>query len=413
MPRLLLLLPTRTYRTPALLDAAARCGVEITVASEEDSSVGHLNPAGFLTLPFSDPTACVAPVLAFHKRYPIDAVIGIDDSVVEASAAVARALGLPSNDPDAVATARDKTRSRRALQEAEVPCPRSELRDFDGDDGSWKQSSRFPAVVKPLSLSASRGVMRVDSEEEFSVAVSRLRALLESEECGTDPGFLFEEFVEGAEVAVEGLLRDGQLEVLAIFDKPEPLDGPFFEESIYVTPSGLETDLADRVIEVCGEACEALGLLEGAVHIEVRVGPDGPVVIEVNPRAIGGLCGDVLRFGTGVTLEEILLHHALGDRAPLPERETQAAGVLMLPVGGGGRLQSVEGVEAAEAVPGVVRVAITAHTGQQLTAWPEGGAYPGFVFARCETSQEVVRALQAAREEMTLVYAKGPGEIQE
>jgi biotin carboxylase len=405
MPRLLLMLPTQTYRTPALLAAAARCGVELTVASEEDSAVGHLNPGGFLTLPFSTPDACAEPVREFSRQYPIDAVIGIDDSVIEAAAVVARALELPHNDPNAVAVAKDKRRSREQLAAGTVACPEFVWRSFDDPDRDLSPEFGFPAVVKPLELSASRGVIRVDDADELAAAVSRVEAIVAGEaDCPTEAGFLIESFVSGPEVAVEGLLRNGVLEVLAVFDKPDPLEGPYFEESIYLTPSRLSESQQAELAETSAAACLGLGLSEGAVHIELRVTQSGPVVIEVNPRAIGGLCSDVLKFGTGLTLEELLLNHALGDRAALPDRVDRAAGVLMLSVGAGGKLVRVEGVERAEAVAGVERVAITAHPGQPLQAWPEGGPYPGFVFAAAETLEEVERALQSAGEMLTLVY---------
>ena len=405
MPRLLLLLPTRSYRTPALLAAAARCGVELTVASEEDSSVGHLNPAGFLTLPFSTPEACAEAVRVFHRRYPIDAVIGIDDTVVEAAAVVARELELPHNDPRAVSLAGDKRRSRERWAASGVACPGFVWRTWDAPDRDDPPEFGFPAVVKPLGLSAGRGVIRVDDHDALVAAVSRVEAIVADEtDCRAGTGFLVERFVPGPEVAVEGLLRGGVLEVLAVFDKPGPLEGPYFEETIYLTPSRLSDTAQADLAGTAAAACRALELTEGAVHIELRVSDSGPVLIEVNPRAIGGLCSDVLRFGTGLTLEEILLHHALGRRTPLPERVDRAAGVLMLPVGDGGTLLRVDGLEAAEAVTGIERVAITAHPGQRLPAWPEGGPYPGFVFATAETPEEVERALHTAGAELTLVY---------
>ena len=408
MPRLLLMLPTRTYRTAALLAAAARCGVELTVASEEGSSVAHLNPAGFLTLPFSSPDACAGPALAFHDEYPVDAVIGIDDTVVEAAAVVARELGLPHNDPEAVAVARDKRRARERLAAADVPCPGFDWRRFEDPERARPPVFGFPAVIKPLSLSASRGVIRVDDHPGMVEAVGRLESIVDDESGSLiEEGFLVESFVSGPEVAIEGLLRDGQLQVLAVFDKPDPLEGPYFEETIYLTPSRLPAECQRALLESSRAACTALGLTEGAVHAELRITESGPVVIEVNPRAIGGLCSDVMRFGTGLRLEDILLHHALGDRAPLPDRVESSAGVLMLPVKSGGALLRVDGVAAAEAVAGVERVAITAHPGQQLSPWPEGGPYPGFVFARGETADEVERALHTADQELTLVFEGG------
>ncbi|MFP6768259.1 MAG: ATP-grasp domain-containing protein [Planctomycetaceae bacterium] len=404
MARVLLMLPTRTYRTPALLAAAARCGVELTVASEESSSLAHLNPSGLLTLPFSSPEQVAEPVLAFHRDHPIDAVIGVDDTVVEAAAVAARVLGLPHNDPEAVALARDKRLSREAFAAAGVRSPEFAWRSFDDSRRADRPGFGFPAIVKPLQLSAGRGVIRVDSSEELAVAIERLEKILESEsDCTTRSGFLVESFVAGPEVALEGLLRGSALEVLAIFDKPEPLEGPYFEETIYLTPSRLDEGRQRLLFETAADACRAVRLREGSVHVEMRLTPEGPVVIEVNPRAIGGLCSEVLRFGTGLSLEDLLLNHALGDRAPLPPRMATAAGVMMLPVPAAGRLVRVDGLDAAAEVPGIQRVAITAHPGQLLQPWPEGSPYPGFLFARGKTCEDVQQALHEAHRKLTLV----------
>ncbi|MDP7276500.1 MAG: ATP-grasp domain-containing protein [Planctomycetaceae bacterium] len=409
MARVLLMLPTRTYRTPALLAAAARSGVELTVACEETSSLAHLNPTGLLTLPFSSPEQVAEPVLAFHRDHPIDAVIGVDDTVVEAVAVAARVLGLPHNDPQSVALARDKRLSREAFAAADVRSPEFSWRSFDDSDRAARPGFGFPAIVKPLQLSAGRGVIRADSPGELAAAIERLESILESEpDCTTETGFLVESFVPGPEVALEGLLRGSELEVLAIFDKPEPLEGPYFEETIYLTPSRQDEDWQQLLAETAAEACRAVRLEEGSVHVEMRVTPEGPVVIEVNPRAIGGLCSEVLRFGTGLSLEDLLLNHALGDRAPLPPRADTAAGVMMLPVPAAGRLVRVDGLQAAGEVPGIQRVAITAHPGQLLQPWPEGSPYPGFLFARGKTCEDVQRALHEAHGKLTLVLDESP-----
>lgn len=407
MARALLLLPTASYRTTALLAAAGRCGVEVTVASEEDSSVGHLNPSGFLTLDFSRPDSVVEAVHEFHRQYPIDAVLGVDDTVVEAAAVAARALGLPHNPLEAVTIARDKARARQVLAEAGVPCPAFVLRYFADAGRAEPMPGGFPVVVKPLSLAASRGVIRANDETELAAAIARLESILEDDAgCETGEGFLVEQFVSGPEVALEGLLRQGHLEVLAVFDKPDPLEGPYFEETIYLVPSGLDQARQREVSRTTEAACEAIGLVEGAVHVELRVTEQGPVVIEVNPRAIGGLCSDVLRFGTGVALEDLLLNHALGDVAPLPERVEAAAGVMMLPVSVAGTLVRVDGLKEAEAVEGVERVAISAHPGQWLQPLPEGSPYLGFLFARGKTCEDVENVLRTAFERLTIVLEK-------
>jgi biotin carboxylase len=273
----------------------------------------------------------------------------------------------------------------------------------------------YPCVLKPLFLSASRGVIRADSADELVAAFRRIQALM------ARPGMagrgdaderrfiLAEEFVPGPEVALEGLLTRGQLRVLAIFDKPDPLDGPFFEETLYVTPSRLPAATQEAIAATARAAARALGLVEGPVHAELRLGSEprpgaeprlapgsGPWLIEMAARSIGGLCARALRFGVGITLEELILMHALRRDVEACVRERKPAGVLMLPIPRAGILRQVRGIESARAVPGVVEVSITATVGQPVEPPPEGGTYLGFVFARCDTPEAVEAALRSA-----------------
>jgi len=250
--------------------------------------------------------------------------------------------------------------------------------------------------------------MRADDRAGFAAAWRRLGALLDTPALRAveDPAgrrVLVEEFVPGAEVAVEGLLRDGRLTVLAIFDKPDPLDGPFFEETLYVTPSRHPSGAQSALLDATAHAAAALGLREGPIHAELRLAPSGPRVIEVAARSIGGLCARTLRLGLGgASLEELVLRHALAMdlRAQLDGAGVQvargASGVLMLPTPRAGVLQAVRGVEAARAVPLVEDVAITARPGEVLTPLPEGASYPGFVFARGDEPAAVEAALRDA-----------------
>jgi biotin carboxylase len=258
----------------------------------------------------------------------------------------------------------------------------------------------FPCVLKPLTLSASRGVIRADDPAEFVAAFDRIRALLARPEVSvTGDGarlLLAEEFVPGREVALEGLLTEGRLHTLALFDKPDPLDGPFFEETIYVTPSRLAPEVQDRITKVTAQACAALDLTEGPVHAELRVNDRGPWVIEVAARSIGGLCSRTLRFGTGMTLEELILRHALRWPIASFERERRPAGVMMIPIPRAGRLRAVHGKAEAEAVAGIEEVTITAHLTQELVPLPEGWQYLGFIFARADSAEAVESALRAA-----------------
>ena len=401
MPRVLLLLPTTTYRASDFLAAAATVGAEVTVASEEPSTLESRNPAGLLTLDFREPEECARRVVDFSRGHPIDAVVGVDEETALAAAAISRALGLPGNSPRAAAAARDKALLREALGAAGVPSPRSRVfRIEDGPEGA-AGAVPYPCVLKPTFLAGSRGVIRADGPDSFLSAWKRIAAILAQPEVAARGGeaakrILVEDFVSGAEVAVEGLLTGGALEVLAVFDKPDPLDGPYFEETIYVTPSRLPATTQDAVRSTTETACRALGLVHGPIHAELRLGPDGPVVIELAARSIGGLCSRTLTFGTGLSLEEVILRHALGARDERVQREPAAAGVLMIPIPKAGRLEEVRGLEAARAVPGVVDAVISAHVGSELVPLPEGSRYLGFLFSRAPDPARAESALREA-----------------
>jgi biotin carboxylase len=331
-------------------------------------------------------------------------VVGVDDQSALVAALAAEKLGIPQNSALAVAAARSKEQSRRRLREAGLPVPRFEVvsRDLSREElSALVARAPYPCVVKPLVLSGSRGVIRADDAEQLRAALARVAALLRSPDVAQrrDPDLgrvLVEEFIPGPEVALEGLLSRGHLHVLALFDKPDPLDGPFFEETLYVTPSRHPATLQDSVARAVAEGCAALGLREGSIHAELRLSPEGPRILEVAARSIGGLCGRALRFGVGVTLEELILRHALGLRAEPPPRERRAAGVLMLPIGMRGVLEEVRGIDAAKAVPLIEDVVITAHLREEIVPLPEGASYLGFAFARGESPEQVEAALRSA-----------------
>ena len=398
--RLLLLLPTTTYRTKAFVDAALALGVDLVCATEQPSTLEERAPEHLVTLDFNDPRGSAEKIAEIQGARPFAAVVAVDDVTTVTAAAIGETLGLRTNSVAAASAARNKHEMRQRLGEAGVPVPRFRLVSLEQDPSMVAFHSMYPCVLKPLTLSASRGVIRADNEGEFVAAFMRIAKLLARDDVAVDGDaarfLLVEEFVQGAEVALEGLLVDGRLETLAIFDKPDPLDGPFFEETIYVTPSILPADVQAHISAVTAKACAALGLTDGPVHGELRVNERGPWVLEVAARSIGGLCSRALRFGTGMSLEEIILRHAL--RWPIASlvRERSAAGVMMIPIPRAGTLMAVRGVKDAEAVPGIEEVSITAHVGQALEPLPEGFQYLGFIFARGETPAVVETALRQA-----------------
>jgi biotin carboxylase len=394
--RVLLLMSPATYRAGAFLSAARSLNLEVVVGidlPETLSEYWHV-PLG---LDFAKPGESVRTIVEFHGKHPIQAIISVDDSATELAARASSAIGLAHNSPQAAMAARDKLLMRNLMSAGDAPCPVFRPFLLSNDPDVIASQVSFPCVVKPLRLSGSRGVMRANNPDEFSVAFNRLKRLLLSEGNSEHETFiLVEDFIPGFEVALEGLLTHSQLKVLALFDKPDPLDGPFFEETIYTTPSRLSAGVQEDISSCVGTAAASLGLREGPVHAELRVNDQGPWMLEIAGRSIGGLCSTVLEFGSGMCLEELILRHALGYEIASIEREKHAAGVMMIPIPSAGILKAVHGVEEAQVVPLITGVEITAKLNYPLVPLPEGASYLGFIFARGETPAEVEDAIRIA-----------------
>jgi biotin carboxylase len=394
--RLLLIVPSATYRAADFMAAARELGVAVTVASDRRAAMSAAMGENALTLRLSDPREAAAAIVARARRTPFAAIVGVDDQGVMSAALAAERLGLAHNPPAAVARTRDKAAMRRALADAHVSQPRFVLLPADADVAAAVGETGLPCVVKPLSLSGSRGVIRADDRESARAAVDRVRAILAAAGEPADAPLLLESYLPGAEVAVEGLLRSGRLEVLAVFDKPEPLEGPYFEETLYVTPSRLPAAVLAEVTRISAQAARALGLREGPVHAELRVHEQNVRVLELAARSIGGLCSRALRFGVGVSLEQLILRHALGLDVDDLGRESLAAGVMMIPIPRAGTLVDVEGQARARGVPGIGGLEITIARGRPVVPLPEGDRYLGFLFARGPTADAVERSLREA-----------------
>jgi biotin carboxylase len=383
MARVLLVLPTSTYRAADFLDAARALGAEVVVASEEEQAMAAAMGDRFVRIDLCDPQGAAESIA--RAVAPLHAVVGVDEQGVLVAAEAARRLGLRHNPPEAVAVTRDKARMREVLTRAGLSQP-----VFAVVSGAPDAGVGFPCVVKARGLAGSRGVIRADTPEEAERAAERVR------EISGEDAVLVESFIPGAEVAVEGLLRSGHLEVLAIFDKPDPLEGPYFEETIYLTPSRLPGEVQEEVVRTVRLACRAIGLAEGPVHAEVRVAGDRCVLLEVAARSIGGLCSRALRFGAGISLEEVILRHALGLEVGDLRRASDASGVMMIPIPRSGTLLGVNGVEEARAVAGIEGAEITIPAGQRVQALPEGDRYLGFIFATGACPEAVEDALRRA-----------------
>ncbi len=407
MARLLLLISTTSYRASDFLNAAHRLGVEVIVGSNRRQALEKFSGGGTVTIDFRDLDKGVSQIAALARARPLAAIVGVDDESTGLAALAAAALGLAHNPPEAVAAAANKHRFRRAMARAGLPSPAFRLLSVDDDPERAARETAFPCVLKPTALAASRGVIRADDGPAFVAAFRRIVRILGQPDVAplgeAARQILVEDYLPGVEVALEGLLDHGRLRVLALFDKPDALAGPFFEETIYTTPSRLPPAAQDDIAVAAEGAVAALGLREGPIHAELRVNDEGPWVIEAAARSIGGLCSRALRFGAGIGLEELIVRHALGLPIASLERERRPAGVMMLPIPAAGVLREVRGLDQARGVRGVEDVHIAIPLGQPVVPLPEGSKYLGYVFARDETPDAVETALRAAHCELEFV----------
>ncbi|HEX8765504.1 MAG TPA: ATP-grasp domain-containing protein [Candidatus Acidoferrum sp.] len=408
--RLLLFTAKLGYQTRSFEDAARKLGVQLVYVTDRCHQLEDPWGDRAIAVHFESPESAAYTVTETVHGQDVAGIVALGDRPAAAAAYAARGLGIEYNHPAAVEACRSKLRMREVFRDAGLRVPWFRSFPLAPTPEPSLVGISFPCVLKPLSLSASQGVMRANNRAEFLAAAARLRRLLESAEIRAtrEPNLdqmLVEGYIPGREVAAEGVLTDGVLRIFAIFDKPDPLEGPYFEETIYVTPSRLPESTQIQIEECAKDASRALGLTQGSVHAEFRIDKESIWPIEIAPRPIGGLCARALRFCPNDTddeigLEELLFRHALelpGSGAP---RESQASGVMMIPVPQSGVLESVSGVEAACATPRITGLVITARLQDYIATWPEGSSYLGFLFARGNSPEEVEQALREAHKEL-------------
>lgn len=409
--RLLILASKLGYQTRGFAEAAEKLGVEVLFGTDRCHQLE--NPWGdhALALHFERPRAAAKEIARELHGNPPNAVLALGDRATPTAAYVAHAFGIPGNSPESVEACRNKLRQRQVLSVAGVPVPEFFTFSTAHEMSHVLPRVKFPCVVKPLTLAASQGVVRANNPQEFERAVERIRTLLTSPEVQIlrEPvldRLLVEKYIPGREVAIEGLLDCGRLRVLATFDKPDPLEGPYFEETIYVTPTRLPEETQNALIECAVRTVRALGLTTGPLHAEFRINAEGPWVLETAPRPIGGHCSRALRFGAErISLEELLVRHALRLGGSDLEREESASGVMMIPVARSGIFEGIEGIEEAEKISGVHEIQITARHRDYVAAWPEGSSYLGFIFARAKSPGEVESALRAAHAKLEFKFS--------
>ncbi|MFT5116396.1 MAG: biotin carboxylase [Parasphingorhabdus sp.] len=402
MSDILLLAPHASYRIVPFLNTCHQLGVSTLLATADGGLSLPQNRDGIL-LDLTNKAGVVAAVRELHDNNKLRAIIGTDDSTMEVAARCARELGLPGNSPHSVQLTHDKLLAREALADSGLNIPEFFRIDLNKPLELAKLPA-FPVVLKPRALSASRGVIRCNNRSDLEAAIIRVKRILSAEYKIPDFVCLVEKFIAGVEVAIEGLLTNGKLQVIAIFDKPDAMDGPYFEETYYVTPSRHKETTLIQIEEAARQVCYQYGLTNGPIHGEFRVNDDGIWPLELAARTIGGKCGRLLEFASGVSLEKIVIQHAIG-REPKIQSIKGGAGVLMIPVPGNGVVRRVEGISAARQVNGIKQVEVDTSTGEVLKAWPEGGSYPGFIFSQAESPELAEQALREANEKIKIILA--------
>jgi len=418
-PRVLLLCTTTGYQAQAFVAAAEKLGLEVVFGTDRCHVLDDPWGDDAIPLRFENPAENTRMIVDLARERHFAAIVQIGDRATETAALASQALALMNHPASAAEACRDKYLARGRLHQAGLKVP--DFLRFSLSDDPWQLLATgavvldAPRVLKPLALSASRGVIRVDTPKEFVRAFERIRALLKSPEVGvlreeTSNFIQVETYIEGTEVAVEAIVDRGRLRVLAIFDKPSPLPGPFFEETIYVTPSRVDPDVQQGIGDTLDKAVAALGLYHGPVHAELRINGAGIWVMEVAARSIGGLCSRALRFeiplvDKEVSLEELLIRLMLGMDVSRVYREGAASGVMMIPIPQAGFYLETQGIDEACALSGIEDVVITAKESQKLVPLPEGASYLGFIFARGRSPEFVESALRRAHEQLRFVIS--------
>jgi hypothetical protein len=402
MPRLLLLIPTTSYRTKDFLSAAIKAGVDVTVGSNDHNVLSELQPEGTLTIDFNNLNGSVKTIKSFNKRHPVVSIIGVDEQTCLIAVKASKELKLPHNSYESVKATCNKYLFRKTLKNSGLLTPNFQCLKPGTDVTFISNSADYPCILKPVNRSASQGVIRVNNQKEFQSAFQRITSLAPGED------IIMEDFLPGEEVSLEGILRDGKLTTFAIFDKPDPLDGPFFEETIYITPSQHPASMQDALHNTVQDAANALGIKEGPVHAELRLrhsepfaNEKGPWLIELATRSIGGLCSRSLTFNGNHSLEDLIIAHALQIPLSGTERENTASGVMMIPIPTLGILKSVEGEIEARRLKHVTDIQISIKTGQKVIPLPEGNQYLGFIFAKADTPRSVEETLREAHSKLT------------
>ena len=404
----ILIIPSASYRSNAFMNAADKLDLKILVVTDNSQVFSDQFPDNIITMNFDHWTEKLDEISEWSDRFNLMAVIGVDEESILLAAIFSQYLGIEHNSIESVMRTTNKLLMRFELKKARMNCPWFRSFSIEKLPDDIIEEINFPCVIKPTFLSASQGVLRVNNEQEFKEGFQILTDLLSQKKIkkrgGEEANYIMvEEYIPGNEVSIEGIVSQGKLKILAIFDKPEPLEGPTFEETIFVTPTTLSGSMQSSLYETAQQAMETLGIVKGPVHIEVRINSNGNYILECASRSIGGMCSKILEFQGGMSLEELILRSSLGRNIEKSNLSDTAKGVMMMPIKNSGKLKEMRGVEEAISVDGITDLQITIKPGEMLDPLPKGDRYLGFLFAEGKNQEMVIKDLKNAWSKIEVV----------
>ena len=404
----ILIIPSASYRTGPFMNAIKKLDLKVLVISDKSQVFSGKYPDNLIIINFNHWKDKSVEISKWAKNNGLKAVIGVDEESIVLAANLSNFLNVDHNSIESVLLTKNKYLMRTELIKTGLCSPWFKIFSIYESSNKIINEISFPCVIKPTFLSGSRGVMRVNTKKELSEGIKTLNELLSLDELRKRGGkqsdyIMIEEYIPGKEVAIEGIVSEGKLTMLAIFDKPELLEGPTFEETIIVTPSVLTKKIQYSLLETLQVVVKALGIVKGPVHAEARINRNGNYILECASRSIGGLCSKVLEFQGGISLEELILRSYLGRNIEKSKLIGNARGVMMMPTEKKGILKEIGGVKDALVVKGVTDLQITVKPGEKLQPLPKGDRYLGFIFAGGNNQEFVINALKNAWSKIEIV----------
>ena len=404
----ILIIPSASYRTGPFMNAIRKLDLKVLVISDKSQVFSGKYPDNLIIINFNHWKDKSVEISKWAKNNGLKAVIGVDEESIVLAANLSNFLNVDHNSIESVLLTKNKYLMRTELKKTGLCSPWFKIFSIYESSNKIINEISFPCVIKPTFLSGSRGVMRVNTKKELSEGIKTLNELLSLDELRKRAGkqsdyIMIEEYIPGKEVAIEGIVSEGKLTMLAIFDKPELLEGPTFEETIIVTPSVLTKKIQYSLLETLQVVVKALGIVKGPVHAEARINRNGNYILECASRSIGGLCSKVLEFQGGISLEELILRSYLGRNIEKSKLIGNARGVMMMPTEKKGILKEIGGVKDALVVNGVTDLQITVKPGEKLQPLPKGDRYLGFIFAEGNNQEFVINALKNAWSKIEIV----------